>query len=132
MAYRAARALHGAGLVGDERMEQLRRKYGSEDYRRASEVMRGVLVKAVTETAGAAYMPALGAWALEGGALELVWGERDDAASLAGVRAALAGPPAVPANVTVVPGAGHLITGALVEEVRSAVLRHQARPGALR
>ena len=53
--------------------------------------MRGVLVKAVGETAGAAYMPPLRAWAADGGALELVWWERDPEASLAGVLAGLDG-----------------------------------------
>ena len=40
-------------------------------------MMRGVLVKAVAETARAAYMPAVRSWAGAGRPLELVWGERD-------------------------------------------------------
>ena len=53
--YRVGRALHRVGLLSGRQMEGLRRKYGSDDYRRASDVMRGVLVKAVGETASGAY-----------------------------------------------------------------------------
>ena len=47
-AYRAVRFLHRHHLVGDARMEQLRQRYGSPDYRNVTGVMRGVNVKAVT------------------------------------------------------------------------------------
>src|SRR6202020_1125891 len=103
-AYRAGRALHKAGLVSQDRMERLRRKHGSTDYRNASPMMRGVLVKAIDETANAAYIPPLRAWAGAGNAVELVWGEGDKEASLAGVREGLDGTPDV--RVTVVPGVG--------------------------
>jgi pimeloyl-ACP methyl ester carboxylesterase len=123
-AYRAGRALRRAGLVSEERMEQLRRKHGSSDYRSATPTMRGVLVKAVSETANAVYMPPLRAWAEAGKPVELVWGEEDGEASLAGVRAALDG--VASARVTVVPGAGHLIGPQLASEVRAAILRRRA------
>jgi pimeloyl-ACP methyl ester carboxylesterase len=125
LAYRAGRALHRVGLVPDGRMERLRQKYGSEDYRRASQTMRGVLVKAVAETAGAAYMPSVRSWLTGGGVLELVWGEQDTVASLAGLQTALEGLPAAAVRTTVVPAAGHLITPPVAAEVRAAVLRHQ-------
>jgi pimeloyl-ACP methyl ester carboxylesterase len=129
LAYRAGRALHRAGLVPEDRMERLRQKYGSEDYRRASRMMRGVLVKAVAETARAAYMPAVRSWAGAGRPLELVWGERDTVTSMAGCQAALeALAPTVPVRITVVPGAGHLMTAPVVAGVRAALVRHQ--PGA--
>jgi pimeloyl-ACP methyl ester carboxylesterase len=133
--FRAGRALHRAGLVPEARMERLRQKYGSEDYRRASVTMRGVLVKAVSETAQAAYMPTVRAWAGAGRPLELVWGERDTVASMAGCRAALEVAPAMApealasVRITVVPGAGHLMTPPVVAEVRAALARHQPRPG---
>jgi pimeloyl-ACP methyl ester carboxylesterase len=122
-AYRAGRALHRARLVSDERMEQLRSKHGSSDYRNASPIMRGALVKAVNETANATYMPPLRAWAGSGKPLELVWGEGDREASLAGVSEGLDGVASV--RVTVVPGAGHLIGPQLASEVRAAILRHR-------
>jgi pimeloyl-ACP methyl ester carboxylesterase len=124
LAYRVGRLLHQAGALSDRRMEDLRRRHGSEDYRRASQTMRGVLVKAVGETSGAAYMPLLRTWASAGGAVELVWGELDRVASLAGVQAGLAELPGAPAPATVVPGAGHLITAASAEQLRAAALRH--------
>jgi pimeloyl-ACP methyl ester carboxylesterase len=129
--YRAARALHRAGLVGEARMEELRQRHGSDDYRRASATMRGVLVKAVAETASSAYLGVLRRWVPAGGALELVWGEHDAVASLAGLLEALARPPRVPAKVTVVRGAGHLISAEVAEALRAAVLGHAplgARP----
>ncbi|MGA3218698.1 MAG: alpha/beta fold hydrolase [Acidimicrobiales bacterium] len=129
LVYRAGRALHRAGLVPEDRMERLRQKYGSQDYRRASQVMRGVLVKAVAETAQGAYMPSVRSWAAAGRALELVWGEHDTVTSLAGCRAALEGLPATaPVHITVVPAAGHLMTPPVAAEVRAALLRHQPQP----
>ena len=89
--YRAGRTLHRIGFVPDDRMEQLAPKHGSDDYRQASPVMRGVLVRAASETASAAYVPPLRPWASDGGAVELVWGERDTEASFAGVIAQLDG-----------------------------------------
>jgi pimeloyl-ACP methyl ester carboxylesterase len=125
LAYRAGRALHRAGVLSDERMERLRQKYGSDDYRRATPTMRGVLVRAVAETTGATYMPVLRDWVSGGGLLELVWGENDQVAPLVGAEAGLAGPPLVPVEITVVPGAGHLINAALEDQIRVALLRHR-------
>jgi pimeloyl-ACP methyl ester carboxylesterase len=126
LVYRAGRALHQRGWLGEERMELLRRRYGSDDYRRASPLMRGVLVKAVEETARSAYLPVLRSFVAGGGNLELVWGEADEVAPLAGVRAALAGLPEESVRFTVVPGAGHLLTPAVCGQLRSALLLHQA------
>ena len=50
LSYRLLRALHQAGLVGDDRMERARRHHGSADYRQARGVMREVLVKVVNES----------------------------------------------------------------------------------
>lgn len=123
LSYRAGRALHRAGIVSDDRMERLRRSHGSDEYKRASPIMRGVLVKAVGETADAAYIPPLRQWAADGGALELVWWERDPEASLAGVLKGLNG--LTPRQPTVVPGSGHLMSRELVGEIRAALRRHQ-------
>ena len=125
LAYRAGRMLHRAGLVGSDRMERLRQKYGSDDYRCAGEVMRGVLVKAVKETSEGAYMPALRAFVEAGGALELVWGEHDRVASLAGVTAGLQGLAGGAVRTTVVQGAGHLLSPQLAQALRDAVLRQR-------
>jgi len=72
--------------------------------------MRGVLVKSVSETARAAYMPAVRSWASAGRSLELIWGEHDTVTSRAGCQSALEVPPAIvpettaSVRITVVPG----------------------------
>lgn len=49
-AYRLLRWLHARKIIGDQRMESARQKYGSRDYRNASGVMRDVLVISVNES----------------------------------------------------------------------------------
>jgi pimeloyl-ACP methyl ester carboxylesterase len=48
--YRVARALQRRGLLPDSKMEELRQRFGSADYRAASPVMRSVLVTVVQES----------------------------------------------------------------------------------
>lgn len=48
--YRVVRWLHEVGLVGEERMESMRRRRGSADYRAATGVMRSILVTVVNES----------------------------------------------------------------------------------
>ena len=69
-AYRLIRWGHRRGLVSDERMEILRRRHGSSDYRTARGVMRDVLVKVVNES----YESQLDALSLP---VHLVWGAQD-------------------------------------------------------
>jgi pimeloyl-ACP methyl ester carboxylesterase len=126
--YRLLRWLHRVGVVPEASLEAARQRYGSADYRGASPLMRGVLVRAVEETARGAYLAPLRHWAGAGGCLELVWGEGDTVAPLGAARAGLAGPPEVPARWTVVAGAGHLLSADLAAAVRSAVLRHAPCP----
>ena len=64
-----------------ERMESLRQRYGSEDYRLATGVMRTVHVRAVNET-NESYEEQLRRIACP---VELVWGDDDTAAPLATV-----------------------------------------------
>lgn len=65
-AFRIARALNRLGVVSDSRMEQLRRRRGSLDYRSASGVMRDILVTVVNESyegqLGAIEIPVLFLW----------------------------------------------------------------------
>lgn len=82
MRFRLGRRLHRAGVLSEARMEALRQRYGSEDYRQSSGAMRGVLVKAVNET----YGPSLAAFP---GPIELVWGVHDDQVPLRVAEAAL-------------------------------------------
>lgn len=98
--YRFGRWLNRRGVLSDARMEKLRTKYGSDDYARASGVMRAVHVATVNED----YTDAIAALR---GPVELVWGDDDTAAPLAGAQE-LAARLGDRARLTVLPGAGHL------------------------
>lgn len=73
LSFRVGRFLHRRGLVGDDRMEALRQRHGSPDYRAAQGVMRGVFVKELAERAshGAEDLVALDC------RVDLVWGAED-------------------------------------------------------
>ncbi|HUP87107.1 MAG TPA: alpha/beta hydrolase [Acidimicrobiales bacterium] len=115
VAYRAARWLHRRGALSDERMEGLRRRSGSADYRNAPSVtMRNVLVAAANES----YEEQLREIRCP---VELVWGEGDTAAPVAGIRRAaeLLGDRA---TLTVLPGVDHFTpvkaSAALADAIR--------------
>jgi pimeloyl-ACP methyl ester carboxylesterase len=118
--YRSVRAMHRAGLLSEERMEGFRRRYGSEDYRRATPTMRGVLVGAVKETSSGAYLPSLSAYP---GPLELVWGDDDDQAPPAALESVSAVRP--DARVTRLRGVGHFTPRDAPADLRAAVWRHR-------
>jgi pimeloyl-ACP methyl ester carboxylesterase len=113
LGFRVVRALHGAGVVGDERMESARQKYGSDDYRRAEGVMRSVLVKAVGED----YQEVLKGIDCP---VELVWGVDDTAAPIGGARAAAS--VLRRANLTELRG-DHFACFAQTDELRAAIDR---------
>ncbi|MDQ3573540.1 MAG: alpha/beta hydrolase [Actinomycetota bacterium] len=115
LAYRAARALHRRGLVGERAMGALRERYGSADYRAAKGIMRQVLVRVVNET----YEEQLAAVACP---VELVWGEDD--AEVPVTVAEAASRLLADASLTVVPGAGHMVPQRAPAELRDAVTRH--------
>lgn len=109
-------------------MERQRRRYGSEDYRNASGVMRQVLVKAVNEE----YAPDLAQLAGLDLDVALVWGELDTAAPVAMAERAreLLGDRA---SLQVVPGAGHLLQEPLVGALRALLAGDRGpEPGARR
>jgi pimeloyl-ACP methyl ester carboxylesterase len=112
----AGRALHRMGLIGDARMESLRRRYGSPDYRAASGVMRDVLVKAVNET----YEAPLTSYS---GPVELVWGENDREVPSAVARTALTLRPSI--DLTLCPGTTHLVPTEAPACLRGVILRHR-------
>lgn len=120
-AYLALRSLHRVGLVGEERMERARRRFGSADYVAATGVMRQVLGRVVTES----YEAQLDAIRCP---VTLVWGEDDVTvplgvaeAALTRLRNARAGDAA---DLVVVPGAGHLVPLSAPGALRAAVERH--------
>ncbi|WP_308196029.1 alpha/beta fold hydrolase [Nocardioides bruguierae] len=116
LGYRVMRALHRRGLVGDDKMEQLRRKHGSADYANARGVMREILVKLVNED----YREELVTVAEHGVPVAMVWGEHDTAAPVPMAREALDLLGEV-ATLTVVPGSAHLLDAALVAELQQAI-----------
>jgi len=116
--FRVARALHRAGVVGDERMERARQRHGSADYRAAQGVMRQVLVRLVNVN----YDDAVAALRCP---VELVWGDDDAEAPLDTARALERAIPQ--ARLTVCPHAGHLLPITAPDELRAAVERALAR-----
>jgi len=115
-AYRIGRTLHRRGLVSDARMERLRNKYGSEDYRAAQGTMRDVHVRLVNE----AYDAVLREITCP---VELVWGDDDTAAPLDVAQTLADRLPK--ARLTVCPGAGHLTPLTVPDALRAALERHR-------
>jgi pimeloyl-ACP methyl ester carboxylesterase len=115
--YRLVRWLHRQGVVSDERMEALRRRRGSDDYRNATGIMRDVLVIAVNENYESV-LPRVSC------PVELVWGDDDTAAPVAMAEAAVSRFGAG-ATLTIVPGAGHLTPLTAAPSLRAALDRHR-------
>jgi len=99
LAFRVARSLHRVGLLGEDRMEAARQRYGSADYRAAEGVMRRVLVTTLAER----YDEQLAALRCP---VTLVWGDDDTVAPL--WMAEEANERLACSTLLVVPGAGHL------------------------
>ena len=100
-------------------MERLRQRYGSEDYRLATGVMRTVHVRAINET-NESYEEQLRRIACP---VELVWGDDDTAAPLAVAEAAAT--MLHDARLTVVRGAGHLTPLTAPDALVAALERHR-------
>ena len=112
--YRLLRSLHKLGVIGDERMEEIRRRRGSADYRAAEGVMRAILVEVVSES----YEEELGRVRSP---VVLVWGSEDREVPVEVARAAaeeLGG-----SNVTleVLEGVGHHVPVEAPEALRRVV-----------
>ena len=114
LGFRMARGLAARGLIGQERMEGLRQRYGSDDYRAASGVMRDILVRTLAEN----YDESLARLKCP---VELVWGDDDTEVPLA-VAERLQGELAQ-AHLVVCPGAGHLTPLTVPGELRAAIGR---------
>ncbi len=110
----ALRALRRAHLVGERRLEEARRRYGSSDYRNAQGVMRGVLVRVLSEH----YETLLARLRCP---VELLWAEDDTAAPLSMARAAAALVPG--ATLTTCGPVGHVTPLTAPDALRSAVAR---------
>ncbi len=119
LAYRAVRLAHRAGVLGEERLERARRRYGSADYAAAVGIMRQIHGRVVTES----YEPQLDAITCP---VTLVWGDDDATAPLPVAKAAAARLERARAgrvDLVVVPGAGHLVPLSAPGALRGAVER---------
>ena len=114
LSFRVARALHRRRLVSDARIEAMRQRYGSADYRAAQGVMRAVHVTAVNET----YEDELRALRCP---VELVWGADDADVPVSVAHAAVE--LLADARLTVLPGVGHLVPTAAPADLRAAIDR---------
>jgi pimeloyl-ACP methyl ester carboxylesterase len=112
LSFRIVRALAKRGILPESVLARQRRKHGSADYNAANGVMREILVKVVNED----YRDDL---ARITAPVRMVWGENDTAAPTDAGRAAAE---LVNASFTVVPGAAHLLEGALRDAVRKQLL----------
>jgi len=120
LAFRAGRLLHRAGLVSEPRMEALRQRYGSADYRAAQGIMRQVLVRAVNER----YDDVLEAIRCP---VTLVWGDDDSVVPIMVARSATVN--LENAQLVVCPGAGHLTPLSAPAALRGAVDERLAERG---
>lgn len=112
--FRMARWGSRHGLVSDDRMEKLRQRYGSEDYRRASGLVRSVLVRVVNES----YEEDLPRITCP---VELIWGSKDTAAPLEMAQRACGLLPK--ARLEVIDDAGHFIPLSHPDVLRDSVTR---------
>jgi pimeloyl-ACP methyl ester carboxylesterase len=113
MAYRSVRRLHRMGLVGDRRIEAMRNRYGSSDYRAAQGVMRDVLVRLLAEH----YTDDMASIRCP---VDLVWGEEDTEVPLQVAESAQR--MMALATLEVLPGVGHLVPTEAPRELLRAVL----------
>ena len=115
-AFRLLRLANRVGIVSDQRMEQERRRRGSEDYRAATGVMRDVLVAAVNET----YETELSEIDLP---VSLVWGAEDGEVrpEVAEAVMTILSRRGIPVDLTVLDGIGHLVPSQAPRPLRAAI-----------
>jgi pimeloyl-ACP methyl ester carboxylesterase len=114
--FRVGRFLHRRGMIGEDRMEALRQRHGSPDYRAAQGVMRGVFVKELRERAarGADDLAAVNC------RVDLVWGSEDAEVPLEVAERARALLPS--STLVTLPGVGHLTPTEAPAALRQVVL----------
>jgi pimeloyl-ACP methyl ester carboxylesterase len=112
--FRLARWGRRHGLLSEARMEIFRQRYGSQDYRRATGVMRSVLVRVVNES----YEDDLARITCP---VELVWGSNDTVIPVQVARDACA--LIRDARLQVIEGSGHMTPLSAPGELRKSVCR---------
>ncbi len=120
LTYRTGRRLRAMGLLSETRMEALRQRYGSPDYRAATGVMRDVFVRVLGED----YRAAMAAVSCP---VDLLWGADDTETPVEVAERALGCFPS--SSLTVLPGVGHLVpTEAPADLARLVAGGDPARP----
>lgn len=114
LSYRLVRFLYRFGVIGDDRMEEIRRSRGSADYRSAEGVMRGIFVKVVNES----YEDELGRVRSP---VTLLWGAEDREVPVEVARATLEALGVSSVTLEILEGVGHLVPTEAPEELRKAV-----------
>jgi pimeloyl-ACP methyl ester carboxylesterase len=113
LAFRMGRRLHDLGVISDRRMESLRNKHGSPDYRAAQGVMRQVFVRLLSEQ----YGTVLEALTVP---VTLLWGADDTEVP---VEVAQRATTLLSSSQLIVrPGAGHLTPTEIPTDLRAAIL----------
>jgi pimeloyl-ACP methyl ester carboxylesterase len=113
LAFRMGRRLHDLGVISDRRMESLRNKHGSPDYRAAQGVMRQVFVRLLSEQ----YGTVLEQLTLP---VTLLWGADDTEVP---VEVAQRATTLLSSSQLIVrPGAGHLTPTEIPTDLRAAIL----------
>jgi pimeloyl-ACP methyl ester carboxylesterase len=113
VAFRMGRRLNHMGLISDRRMETLRDRYGSPDYRAAQGVMRQVFVRLLSEQ----YSTVLEGLSLP---VTLLWGEDDTEVPVEVAERATT--LLASSDLIVRPGAGHLTPTEIPSDMRAAIL----------
>lgn len=113
---RAVRLLRKAGLLSERRLEEWKKRHGSEDYRRAAGVMRDILVKAVNEN----YEDQLRGLKVP---TEFIWGDADSMVPVSEATRAIRLVPEGLGSLTVLEGVGHLTPLESPLTLRAAVSR---------
>lgn len=101
--YRVVRWLNRTGIIGDDRMEKLRQRRGSADYRAAAGVMRSIFVEVVNET----YEEELSTLSVP---VTMLWGADDEEVPVVVAHTArdiLTAAGTAPVHLEVIEGVGH-------------------------
>jgi pimeloyl-ACP methyl ester carboxylesterase len=118
-AYRIVRRLHRLGLVGDDRLEAMKDKYGSPDYRASQGIMRDVFVKVLADQ----YAEDMAAIRCP---VDLLWGEADTEVPIEVAERAEGIFPS--ARLFGLPGVGHLVPTEAPNDLRRIIVGEPVDP----
>ena len=101
-------------LVGNEKLDQMKNKYGSEDYKRANKVLKDTLVMAVNDDL-TAILPKIST------KVELIYGQDD---LVVPVKVGIDSSSLIPASeLTIIPNEGHNMLRSSAEKIIEIIKR---------